>query len=497
MMFALIVMGVVLVACEGKESAKPAITITSEAEVRVGKYSEEVTIEYAISGVKGARAEVSFSDDAWLRVKELGVGSVVVNVADNESGSDRMAAVTLSYEGSSATMVISQSADAQMPVLTSLSGEEITIERMGTKVRIEYSLENKNPECYIFAKTDADWIYSINTRTEGVVELGVGSNTTKAMRETKVTVGYGSASFNVTIKQNGDGEANFSAPLLSGEYLGDALTPGTGNYWFILSDRGFMDDGKAYPSATYYRIDAYGAVYNGYESEVPIANGTYTFDKENTYASGTFTAEYSGYWVTNAEGKREGAINAFESGTMVVENGKIILDVVIDGEAHHVEYVGDTTIKDAQSSVVIYTTLDGDYEADLSNHSMLYECYGDYYEFGYTNWMILIQPNDGSGDCFQFDFITGYKTQEEGFFGEYVSSDFLATNSFIPGWTDGVNLLCSWYFTADQSELAPFRDGTMSIKDNGDGTVTVDIDVKDDLRNRITATWTGVPIANN
>jgi hypothetical protein len=35
----------------------------------------------------------------------------------------------------------------------------------------------------------------------------------------------------------------------------------------------------------------------------------------------------------------------------------------------------------------------------------------------------------------------------------------------------------------------------MSIKDNGDGTVTVDIDVKDDLRNRITGTWTGTPQA--
>jgi hypothetical protein len=35
----------------------------------------------------------------------------------------------------------------------------------------------------------------------------------------------------------------------------------------------------------------------------------------------------------------------------------------------------------------------------------------------------------------------------------------------------------------------------MSIKDNGDGTVTVDIDVIDDLRHHITGTWTGTPVA--
>jgi hypothetical protein len=31
----------------------------------------------------------------------------------------------------------------------------------------------------------------------------------------------------------------------------------------------------------------------------------------------------------------------------------------------------------------------------------------------------------------------------------------------------------------------------MSVKDNGDGTMSVDIDVTDDRRNRITGSWTG------
>lgn len=483
--------------CDKGSKGDVQVKITSESEVVLGVYGTDVTIHYDILGVEDVKANVNISDETWLRVKEHESGSLVITVADNESGGSRMAAVTLSYGGSSASAVINQSAEPLTPIISSLSGDEIVTERVGSIVSINYSIENSNPVDYVYAKTSADWIYSINTMQDGCVELGVASNTTKAMRETIVTVGYGSASFDIILKQLGDGEINFNATILSGEYLGDALTPGAGNYWFILSDRGFDHEGKAYPHATYYRIDAYGVPYSGYESMVSIANGTYTFDKNDTYAVGTFTAEYSGYWVTNSQGKRDQDITTFESGTLVVENGKITLDVVVNGEAHHVEYTGDTSIVDSASEVTIYTTLDGDYEADLSDHYMVYECYGDYYECGFTNWMIVIKPNNGTtGDCFQFDFITDKRTEAEGFCGEYKSSDYIATNAFIPGWTDGVNLLCSWFFTAEQTDFAPFRAGNMSIRDNGDGTVTVDIDVKDDLRNRITGTWTGTPIAN-
>ena len=494
MMFALLVVGALFTACDKSNGGDAKVVITSEGEIKVGKYATDVTIHYDIVGVEDAVAEVVLSEEEWLRVKQHESGALVITVAENDTDGSRMAAVTLAYGASKATAIISQSSEALAPVITSLSGEEIALERMGKRVEIGYALENENPTDYIYVKTNADWIYSIDTNKAGVVTLGVGTNTTKAMRETEVTVGYGTASFKILLKQRGDGDIRFSAPMLSGEYLGDAYTPGVGNYWFILSDRGFKEDGAARQSATYYRIDAYGAVYNGNADMVPIAPGTYTFDSENTYAEGTFTAEYSGHWVTNADGKREGAIKTFESGTMVVESGKITLDVVIEGETHHVEYIGNTTLPDNASTVTVYSTLNGDYEADLSDHYLVYECYGDYYECGFTNWMIVITPNNGtSGDCFQFDFITDKAAKAEGFCGNYVSSDFIATNSFIPGWTDGVNLLCSWYFNAEQTEFAPFRGGEMSIKDNGDGTITVDINVKDDLRNTITGTWTGVP----
>ena len=156
-------------------------------------------------------------------------------------------------------------------------------------------------------------------------------------------------------------------------------------------------------------------------------------------------------------------------------------------------YEGDNLLLDRRNDVTVLTTLDGDYAAELSDHYMIYECYGDYYDYGAFNWMFVIMPNGNSGDCFQFDIITGHNDKESGFVGDYTASDVLAQWSFIPGWTDQTNMQCSWFFTSNQSEVAPLRGGDMSIVDNGDGSVTVNIDVTDDRRNNITGTWTGIP----
>ena len=481
-------------ACENSEiNGNNAIVVTSPTNVEIGLYGGEFIIEYTIKGVDDVDASITPTSD-WLRVMENKGGKATVMYTTNDTGGIRQAAITLSYGASKATVVVTQSNEATTPILTLTSDENVNIDRCGQKVVISYTLENSNPEDYVFAKTSADWIYSISCKKDNTVELGVATNTSGKKRETIVTVGYGSASFNVTITQAGDGEIKFYAPVLYGDYYGDALTPGAGNYWFFLSDRGFDTEGKNLANTTYYRIDAYGptATTTGI---VPIPDGTYTYDPNDTCAQWTFTTEYSGYWVTDANAQR-GKITPFEEATLVVAGESITLTAKINGEMHTVIYNGENALLDCRSEVTVYTTLDGDYEADLSDHYMIYECYGDYYDYGAFNWMFLIYPNDGSGDCFQVDIITGNNDKESGFVGDYVASDVLKQWSFIPGWTDGTNMQCSWFFTADQEEVAPFRGGNVYIKDNGDGTITVDIDVTDDRRNRITGSWTGVPKEN-
>lgn len=490
LLFAAAIVGLVFASCEGSEHiGKGEIEITSESVVEIGRYNGEFTINYEIKGVTDVEANVSLTSE-WLRVANHKSGTIKVAYESNETGGTRQAAVMLSYDGSTATVVVSQSSEAATPIITLVGEDTISIDRSGQKVEIKYTIENSNPEDYVYAKTSADWIYSIECKG-GKANLGIATNTSGKDRETTVTVGYGSASFDVTIKQAGTGEINFKAPILWGDYYGDALTPGAANYWFFLSDRGFDTEDKSYPNATYYRIDAYGPLATG-SGIVAIPDGTYTYDPNNTYAQWTFTAEWSGYWVTDANAHRDEIIK-FEEATLVVEGEKITLNAKINGEQHTVVYEGENALLDCQSSVKVLTTLDGDYEADLSDHRMVYECYGDYYDFGAFNWMFVIMPNDGSGDSMQLDVITGHNDRESGFAGDYVASEVLKQWSFIPGWTDGYNMQCSWFFNNSEGEQAPFRGGNVSVVDNGDGTMTVDIDVTDDRRNHITGTWTGVP----
>lgn len=474
------------VACENnKPENGGAISITSSTEVTIGKYATEFEISYKAD----TEAEVTLTAE-WLRVRHHEEGTVTIQVEDNETGGTRMAAITLSNGDSRASVVVNQLGEALAATLVITNGESIDIERAGCKVVIEYTLENSNPEDYVYVKSDAKWIYSKDTQTNGKIELGVATNTSGKDRETVVTVGYGATTATTTLRQKGSGEMVFNAPILTGSYLGDVLTPGAGNYWFFLTDRGFDMEGDSLANTTYYRIDAYGPVSTDIDT-IKIPNGVYNYDPENSCDAWTFTAEYSGFWVTDENARRQ-EITPFEEGTLTVKDNEITLTVKVNGETHTVVYNGNTTIRDERGEVKVYSTLTEDYATDLSDHYMLYDCYGDYYDYGAYNWMILIAPYSGAGDCIQFDFITGYNDEESGFFGDYVSSDYLAKWSFIPGWTNMSQLLCSWYFTADQSAVAPFRGGDMSIKDNGDGTITVEFEVLDDRRNTITGSWTGV-----
>lgn len=478
--------------CE--DSTIGSIVITSKSEMSISMYGGRATITYTTKGdVSPEDVNVSTTSE-WLKIVDAKhLGEVVIMAETNETGGTRMAAVTITVGAQAQTIVVNQSGTPDDPIITPTSASEVSIDRAGQDVVITYTVENKSPEGYTYAKFDAAWIYSIDTSIDGEVKLLVATNNTDISRTANVEVGYGNASFNVTITQSGEGDYNFTATQLSGEYYGDAYTPGAGNYWMILSDRGFTSDGKSQPFGTYYRIDAYGTVYSGNDTMIPIPEGEYTYDPDNKYASWTFAAEYTSFFVNDKDGNHEKL--TIDSGKMLVKGDSITLDLVINGEKHTVEYTGELSLPDARGDVNILTTLTEDYALDLSNHTMVYACEGDYYEFGYYNWMFVIKPISGTGDCIQMDIITAYTDKESGFAGDYVASDVLAASSFIYGWTqtseEGVLLQCSWFHTADFAEIAPMRGGEVKVKHNDDGTYTVDINVTDDLRNRIYGTWTG------
>ncbi len=279
-------------------------------------------------------------------------------------------------------------------------------------------------------------------------------------------------------------------------YYGDQYSPGVAdNFYFFLSDKGFDADGWELPNATYYRFDLYSNIVNP-EEGLAIPYGTYTIDN-GTSEPFTIGAQYSAYYIMDAEGWDYAVSSGITSGTVTISEDGVVADLMIAGAHHVVTFSGDILVTDASSGggegggEGPYSTLWEDYRCNFDNHNLYYAYYSDYYEVGYMNWTFAIMPDGGEGDFVQFDVLAGPNSTTD-FCGEYTISNSYEEYTSLPGEIDWDGYMVgSWYYTNDGYTMAPFVDGTMSVEDNGDGTVTVEFDVYDDCDNNLTGSWTG------
>ena len=282
-------------------------------------------------------------------------------------------------------------------------------------------------------------------------------------------------------------------------YYGDQYNPGVAdNFYFFLSDMGLDADGWELPNATYYRFDLYSEVVDA-ENGLALPYGTYVIDNGSCdpYTIGSM---YSAYYVMDADGWDYVESGAPTSGTVVVDESGVTAHIMVNGAWHTVTYSGDITIYDSSQGGEggddeyegPYSTLYEDYRCNFDDHVLYYAYYGDYYEVGNMNWTFAIMPNGGEGDFVQFDVVASSNSTTD-FFGEYTISNSYDAYTAYPGYIDYWDgyMAGSWYYTEDGWTMAPFIDGTMSVVDNGDGTVTVEFDVYDDYYNNITGSWTG------
>ena len=280
-------------------------------------------------------------------------------------------------------------------------------------------------------------------------------------------------------------------------YYGDQYTPGTAdNFYLFLSDVGVDADGWELPNGTYYRFDLYSELVNK-EEGLAIPYGTYTLDS-GTMDPYTISMGYSAYYVMDDAGWDYAVSGAPIAGTVVVDETGVTAHIMVNGGWHTVTYEGGITIVDAASGGEgggegdgPYSTLWEDTQCNFDDHTLYYAYYSDYYEVGYMNWTFAVMPNDGEGDFVQFDVLAGADSTTN-FFGEYAINDSYEAYTSYPGYIDWDGYMVgAWYYTDDGYTMAPFVDGTMSVVDNGDGTVTVEFDVYDDCDNNITGSWTG------
>ena len=484
-------MGIVaLPSCEPQdEENNGTLNILSPTSLTVSSQGDEVEILYQIDNAD-AKPEVVISED-WVSVFSTAQsGKVLLSIEANTSDKSRSTSVGLVYgQTKRYVRILQMAAGMDNPILTITSDKEVTIDRNNRKFDIEYTIELATSDGYIYAFADQPWVTSFDSGTEGIITVYTRPNYDAVSRTATITVGYTHIRQQVILTQTAEGEYEFEARKLHGTYYGDQYSPGVGNFFFFLTDEGFNELGQYQPFGTYYRIDAYAPMVEVENGIATIPEGDYTYDTENSFAEWTFSAEHS-YFFRSDEYLNKIDERRISSGSMDVTAEGITLELVVDGQKHTARFEGRPAIPDESATQVVYSTLTEDYEATLDDHYMLFACDGDYYDYGRQNWMIVIKPNDDSGDCIQLDLIS-HPAYEDGIAGTYTGSDVLAPMSFIPGWVSNVLNGC-WYFTTDQEQVAPFRKGTVDITLSEEGVYTINVDITDDLNHRVTASWSGI-----
>lgn len=288
---------------------------------------------------------------------------------------------------------------------------------------------------------------------------------------------------------------NMTIENFEGRYYSNELSDAY-HYYIYLSDVGLDNSGEMKPGGIYYKIGVYGIKGDiDDEGYIHIPAGTYTFDADDTKTEWTMNGEESMYFKVNADGTDYDGYSAFQGGQVVVTEDSITLTTTIGGVEHVVTYNGAPTVYvgvDEEEEETYDTTLKGDHTCTLDDHTLYYVYNGDANGLGLLSWDCTLRPNYEGGETLQFSLMAAGDATD--FAGTYtISATYNAYTTYM-----GMNIMGfrigAWIFTDDQSIMAPMISGTLTITNNNDGTYSLDIDVVDDAKNKITGSWTGVAV---
>ncbi len=384
------------------------------------------------------------------------------------------------------------------PELRITSPTTITIGADGGSSVISFEVTNPVKATKPAATASAAWV-AIDEVGDDLVALTIAENTLMESRTAEVTITYADLRQVVSINQSAaEPDVVIAAEGFSGSYYGTRFSEGQ-NYYFGLVE-GFDADGYVAPNTRGYYIDCFSDTAANDQFSVPY--GTYTLDLESTGQAGTLSAVGT-YWF-NIDANGQPLLDDcifFEEATLVVGVEGISFEATDTfGTTHLVTYSGPTSCFDesAEPEPTHMTTFTDDFTADLSEAVMIAEYHHDFYCDWEANWLLYIQPEDGTGDYFTFDIVTDTLSMKRGFDDTYTGQLTFSAHNFVPGMME---MWGSWYYYVEDWKFpegtpqAPLMGGTLEIIKNDDGTHTVNIDCTDDYTpepNRITATWTGV-----
>ena len=288
----------------------------------------------------------------------------------------------------------------------------------------------------------------------------------------------------------------FPATVFTGYYYGDRQKTGTANYYFYLSDKGFIEGVMMEAEASYYLIDLYAPASED-AANAFIQEGTYKFDLESKGESGTFTnlcclkkTDFSGL----------GTSYDFEDGTLVVtkdgDNWNFELTVTIEGETHHVVYNGPQSFKNLSPSDE-WVRPDGDYSAVSEDMTLTPESI----EARYTGF--------ADGGNLAIDFIQGNTTLSLSFMaantdGAMIPGRYMVTGTLEPGTIEfgsatiffGMVLESGSYLLVEDpvtfTETYGFiSGGTVDVNQTGENTFSFLFNLQMEGQYNLTGTWEG------
>ena len=310
---------------------------------------------------EGYELEIKADVDWIVDIKNKG-DKIAYSVLENNSGSERVGKITLTYAGVSADYTVTQKYSA---TLIKLSPSSATHTYAGGSYSFKYVVENPREGNNVSVSTPDSWITGVKD-VDGVVSYTVSENNTGAARTGNVTLTYGDYSIDFTITQTFSAVSITLSPsssthdYTSGTYTfdytisnpreGRKVSVSTSDSWItgVVDSNGTVSYSVAENNSGSSRTGKIAIHYAGWSKEFTV---TQTYDavsitlspssSTHDYTSGTYTFDYT---ISNPREGQKVSVSTSDSWIIVLRDVNGEVSYTVSENNSGVDRLGKVTV---------------------------------------------------------------------------------------------------------------------------------------------------------